>query len=146
MLSNCGLLLLRYDVIYSVKVIISKVIKTIGGDEYKDHDGQPLTIQKVLINCLLAEEKDQQIDGAEKYLRYNLVNKLKRHPNTVNISSEEVIFLKPLVAKVYLIMITGQVWVALEGVIDEPEFLENDGAEVKEVVTKTVKKKKKEVE
>lgn len=77
-------------------------------------DGEPLTLQRVAVNALLSQAEDEaNLSGEEKFKRYKLASRIHAEP-AVEVSAEEVALLKRLIGKLYLPIIVGPAFEALE--------------------------------
>lgn len=86
-----------------------EALKDLEGKELKDADGSIITNAKIFINALITpQEEDHQLSGEEKLKRFQLAQKFF-HGDEVEVTSEEVTTLKTLVAKLYSVLIVGQI-------------------------------------
>ena len=86
------------------------------GKPFVDDKGDPVkdfTLSKLCTNALLANYPDEQIEGAEKYKRYELANKINNAKNPA-LSVEELALIKRLVAKGYSAAFVGPAWKLLD--------------------------------
>jgi hypothetical protein len=71
-----------------------------------------MTIGTICVQCLLGGKQDE-LTGADKLERYELAKKL--HDNdTVDLSAEQVVWLKEEIAKNFVSLISGQAWTILD--------------------------------
>jgi len=100
---------MKYDL--SVKIV------DIKGEPIKDSNIS-LTVKDVCIQALLANftTEDNKIDGAEKYKRFKLAQRLENNQNSViGLNAEEVTLIKKLLGMAFTTLIVGQVYDLLEG-------------------------------
>lgn len=110
------------------KINMTKVFKSFYGDSdllsatpKEDGTPQSLTMREVCIEALLSTYPDEaQLTGQEKFARYKLARSLEENLATVEdtpltqVSSEDVVLLKGLIAKKYVPLVIGQAFEILE--------------------------------
>lgn len=78
-------------------------------------DGPVVTLKTVAINALVAIFQDEaNISGEEKVKRWELAIRIKKGPDSMEMTAEEVSLVKKLIAKMYGPLISGQAWAYLE--------------------------------
>lgn len=95
-----------------MKIDFSQQFVMLDGRVINDELKQPLTLKTVASNGLLS---DQQVDGTEKFARYQLAQKIHGATEGLDLTVEDVAKLKDVIGKVYPPMISGQAWLLLEG-------------------------------
>lgn len=97
---------------------VSQGLKSITGQPMTEViDGQPVavTLKSILVNALLmAREDDTRLTGEEKVKRYRLANEIYAATGIMNISLEDGVLLKGLIAKTFSTWVTGQALELLE--------------------------------
>lgn len=92
-----------------MKIDFSKQLVNLNGDVVKDEaTDKPISLSKVCVEALLANDQREVIDGTEKLKRYELAKAIHEGKKD-SLSAEEVVLLKELVGKYYTTMIVGQV-------------------------------------
>ena len=82
-----------------------------GKDE---EDATQLNLKAVCVSSLLGSYQDERIDGAEKLSRYRLAVKISNAIDEVELTVEEIALIKKLIAKMFSVLVTGQVWEYIE--------------------------------
>lgn len=78
-------------------------------------NGPALTLRTVSQNALVAVFQDEQhLSGEDKLKRWELAMKVKRSPDPVDLTTDEVVLIKKLIGKAYGPVISGQAWQLLE--------------------------------
>lgn len=95
----------------------SQKFVTLGGDTVPDGDkGGVLTLRTIAENALLGTFQDDTATGEEKLKRWKLAQSIHSvEVGTLNVTSEDVVLIKRLIAKAYATMIVGQAYEMLEG-------------------------------
>ena len=98
-----------------MKINLDYTFHQLSGEpvRWKD-DTQDLTLKTVLAESLLSSYKDEQIEGAEKASRYKLAMRIFKANDDVELSAEEIVLLKRLIAKMFSVLVTGQAWEYIE--------------------------------
>ena len=80
-----------------------------------DTDKTPFTIAAAVENALLIDYRDEQnLSGEDKIKRWRLANKIAAHPVDPDLTPEEIVLIKKLVAKAYNPLVCGEVWKAVD--------------------------------
>jgi hypothetical protein len=97
-----------------MKVLLTKKIVDLDGEEIKGEKGEAFTLRDALISALMASyEVEKDLPGKDKLERYNLALRVKRDEE-INLTSEEIVLLKRLVGMAYGVLVVGQVYEELE--------------------------------
>lgn len=97
-----------------VTIFTQTKILDLAGDFLKDGQGQEVTYRNVLVHALINPQQDDSSIGAEEKLkRYELAKKIYKETE-VDLTSEEVVQLKTLIAKNYGALVTGQLMEVLK--------------------------------
>jgi hypothetical protein len=92
---------------------LNNPIKNLAGEEIKD-DGKPFLMSAAITNALLSAFPDEKdISGDEKVKRFLLATRLHGQ-DSIDLSADEVVLCKRLVAKAYNPLVVGQAWAVLE--------------------------------
>lgn len=97
-----------------MKINLDAVLKDQFGADVI-HDNMPTSLGFFVCQALLAEFKDEPVDGNEKHLRYKLWGRLK-NGGAQDMTVEEAAKLKRLIGIGWAPLIVGQCWDLLEGV------------------------------
>lgn len=101
------------------KIDFNTVLLDLNGNPIQelDQDNTPvgITLKMVCLKALVTEVPDEKIEGAERYARYVIANKLTKATKPLNIKSEEVTKLKDLIGKMYTAIVVGRCWDLLDG-------------------------------
>ncbi len=82
----------------------------------KLEDGSPATARRLLADALFANYHDEKIDNEIKYKRYKLGLKIREiREDEIELTAEQVVELKDLVARAYSTLVMGRLWDILEG-------------------------------
>ena len=91
------------------------------GQPFMGEDGQPLATKSesvklgtICVNVLMANKRDEQLDGEEKLSRYILASKIKQATASIDVTAEEVAKIKKMVGEFMSTMIVGSVYQQLE--------------------------------
>lgn len=91
---------------------LDEELKTVTGEKLKDKNN-PLCLKDVLINALMYPDNDITGNGVEMVRRGLLAQDIYTGKSTF--TSEEIVLLKELVAKVFTTTIVFPVWSILDG-------------------------------
>lgn len=101
-----------------MKINFSAELKTLDGQTIKEttaDDSKPATLAVFAVNALNAQlEEEKNLDGAEKFKRYQLAAKVY-NGGEVELTSDEAAKIKGLIGKIYPPLIVGQCWPLLDG-------------------------------
>ena len=81
--------------------------------EGKENSTQ-LNLKTVCVSSLLGSYQDERIEGLEKLSRYKLAVKIFNAIDEVELTVEEIALIKKLIAKMFSVLVTGQVWEYIE--------------------------------
>lgn len=98
-------------------VDFSQPIYQIDGSKFTDKDGKPSDTQlkTIAVTALLATIPGEgEVTGEDKAKRYALALKIQGSEGDVKLTSEEIVLLKKLIAKVYNPLVMGEAWQMLE--------------------------------
>jgi len=76
--------------------------------------GTPITLGRVCVRALMANEEGDTAPGEEKLKRYDLARELQKG-GTQSVKSEDVTMLKERIAKFFSTLVVGQTYHMLEG-------------------------------
>ena len=97
-----------------MKIDFTKKFTNFNGEVLKDTaSNRELSLGDVCVEALLAVDKNEAIDGAEKLRRYNLAMEIYKGKDSLLV--EEIVLLKDLIGKYYATMIVGQALPILSG-------------------------------
>lgn len=89
------------------------------GEPYRDikegqtkEEAEIVTLSNAVVGALLATYQGETLTGKQKYDRYKLA--LRFEESEIDVTAEEVVLIKDVVAKMYDIHATGRVYDALE--------------------------------
>lgn len=99
-----------------MKINVAVKVLNLEGNAFKngDNDQEDLTLKDVCIAGLSSTIPNENIDGAEKFKRYQLAQKIYSVDKFVTLTAEEVTKIKELVGKIYAIPVVGAVYNLLE--------------------------------
>lgn len=97
-----------------MKIVFSQNLYNFQQVALKSPDGAILTLGDICIEALLMTQANTQIDGKEKYKRYELAKALDG-ATEADLSAEDVTLIKKLVGDIYTPLVVGLVYDALEG-------------------------------
>ena len=81
----------------------------------RPQEENPVVLRDVLCSALMASKRDQNaVDGKKQVEQYELALKIQRE-DKVELSTQDAGKLQNLVAEIYAPLVTGQVWLILEG-------------------------------
>jgi hypothetical protein len=93
---------------------LSTVLQTMRGEPIKEGN-DPMTLKDVMVNALNMTPQDERIDGKEKQKRYHLAGRIWMAGDEIDLTSDEVVLVKNLIAKVYAsALVVGQAWDMIE--------------------------------
>ncbi len=106
------------------RIDVAQVLKELDGTplEFADSvcpqcrsilEGKPFTLRLACTTALIAQFRDDQPKGDESVRRYHLAMKIYDN-DEVDLSSEDKVLIKSLVAKQRDPLVVGQVWELLE--------------------------------
>jgi len=99
-----------------MKVEIAGGPVTLDGKPFVDEKGEPMSFKFIVANALLGHYQDEQnLDGAEKLKRWQLAKRVHESDEVVDLTAEEIVLVKTLVAKAFVTPVCAQVWELLEG-------------------------------
>lgn len=94
---------------------IDKKILGINDEEVPNGNGDFITLRQLAKVALASSYVDESdLSGEDKFKRYLLFVKIK-DSNEVDLSTEEIVLIKSLIAKANSPLFTGQAWLMLEG-------------------------------
>lgn len=97
-----------------MQIDVTQRFKTLQGEEIKTGEAF-LDLRSVIENALLGAYDDEpKLSGEEKMKRWKLAQTVHAEDRP-NLTSEEIVTIKNLVAKGYATMISAQAWSMLEG-------------------------------
>jgi len=96
-----------------MQVDFSAPILDLNGQPLVDDNG-PVNLGVICLQALLANhDEDRNLSGLEKVRRFNLATEI--HANKiVNVSAEDIALLKQLVARSFIVLVTGRAWALLD--------------------------------
>lgn len=97
----------------ATKVDVSQQLYNFKGDQINIQD-EPAELRDILIMALTQLERGEQVKAKEQFERYSLASKINGR-DEIEFSSAEVSMLQERVAKFFAPLITGQVYLILEG-------------------------------
>ena len=98
-----------------MKVDFNAEIKTLDGEGIRDDKGTLVTLKSICVQALIAAFQDEQdLAGVEKLKRYELAREIN-HGGEIQMSAENVVLLKKLIAKGFNVLVVGQTYGMLEG-------------------------------
>ena len=91
-----------------MKINFSQKLLNLYGETIVDEASKnPLTLSKVCVEALLANDRNENIDGVEKLRRFELAKAIHEGKKD-SLSAEETVLLKELVAKYFSTLVVGQ--------------------------------------
>jgi len=72
------------------------------------------TLRDICIAALMTDNPENRVNGQEKYRRYELATKIKKN-DTVEVTTDEIVLIKNLIAEIYPPLVLGQAFDMLEG-------------------------------
>jgi hypothetical protein len=104
-----------------LKINIAGGPMTLLGEQFQDQENKPLEYRSLLTNAVLGSYQDEQaLSGDEKLKRWKLATRIHESDGLLNVDSKEIELIKTLAAKAYSTSIAAQVWLLLEGDLEEP--------------------------
>ena len=98
-----------------MKINLDFKFKKLNGEWFhRPEDSEDLSLRTVCVEALLGNYQDERIEGAEKLLRYKLAMKIFHAGDEVELSAEEIVLVKKLIAKMFSVLVTGQAWEYIE--------------------------------
>lgn len=99
-----------------MKIDITTQILNLQGEPFKngDNEDSPLTLRDVCITSLSSVIPKEDLDGVEKFKRYQLAQKIYSAHKEVTLTAEDISKIKELVGKIYNIPVVGAVYLLLE--------------------------------
>lgn len=86
-----------------------------SGEPLRDsNDGSIITLGVACVQALVMGIPDEQVDGAEKYARYQIASKFS-NGGEVELTAEEIVKIKGVVGVAYTPLVVGPVFMLLEG-------------------------------
>ena len=81
----------------------------------RSQEETPVILRDILCNALMTSRRDQKaVDGKKQVEQYELALRIQRE-DEVELSTQDAGKLQNLVAEIYAPLVTGQVWLILEG-------------------------------
>lgn len=92
------------------------MIDVLSGTPYPDPKdvGRDLTLQRVLIMSLMNADPEERIDGVEKLKRYELGMRIMQAKDSIELTAEEIAYIKPMIGKHFYTVVVGQAYHLLE--------------------------------
>jgi len=87
-------------------------LKDLEGNTLLDKE-KPVTLKSVCVQALMAVDTKEEVNGEEKYKRYQLTQKIGEKEE-VDLSTEEISKIKQLIGKSFVTLVVGQSWDMLE--------------------------------
>ena len=87
-------------------------LTTFSGEKMKSVDGSTATAKSVIIDALLAD--DRQLSGTDKMKHFALAEKIHKSDDSVELSTEDLTIIKGAVGKIFAPMVVGQVYRIIE--------------------------------
>jgi len=97
-----------------MKINLAKPLFDLEGKEIKNEKDRVVIAKDIILQTLLSAGQDEK-DGNIKYKRFCLLNDINKTEKEYDISMEEILDLKTLIASVYGVLIYGQMVNILEG-------------------------------
>ena len=102
-----------------MKLKVTEELKALNGETLFDITGgvkKNLTLGAIAVDAVLRPfEADAQVPGVEKMARWDLAQRIYKATDEVDISSEEAVLLKNLIARAFPVMIAGQACKMIDG-------------------------------
>ncbi len=95
------------------------IISILDGQQIK-FDEKLATLNSVIMRALLNIPQGEKLSGEDSFKRFNLATKFKDNPGSVDLKSEDIVFIKKVIGEVFGPAIVGPCWDLLEG-DSEPE-------------------------
>jgi hypothetical protein len=103
-----------------VKFNGATALLTLAGAPLLTPDKSPATLGGISAEALVMTFGDEPtLSGEEKRKRYRFAHRISRSVVPLDLTPEEVVLLRGLVAKAYGPLVVGQVWDLLEGTTPE---------------------------
>ena len=75
-----------------------------------------VTLRRISCSALIANYEDERkLDGEEKVKRWNLAEKIQASNGSCELSTDEIVLIKKLIAKGFSALVVGQAFKVLEG-------------------------------
>jgi hypothetical protein len=109
-----------------VKINVTQVLRNLDGTELAVGSGQMcptcgqevgrriLSLRETLVDGLTNTPPGEQMEGKKQLERFNIALRIQQN-DEVKLEAEEIALCKDAVAKRYKPIVTGQVWMLLEG-------------------------------
>ena len=100
-----------------MKIEPGQVLAGIDGQPITDAQG-PLTLGRV---CETALQSSKAADGAAGYKQFVLAERIHQAPDGLDLPSEDIVIVKACIGGLFLPMVQGPAWRALEGNTDDKD-------------------------
>jgi hypothetical protein len=102
-----------------MKLKVTEELRALNGESLFDvTDGRKknLTLGAISVDAILRPfEADQNVSGVEKMARWDLAQRIYKATDETDISSEEAVLLKNLIARAFPVMVAGQACKIIDG-------------------------------
>ena len=102
-----------------MKLKVTEELKALNGETLFDITGgmkNNLTLGAIAVDAVLRPfEADQNVSGVEKMARWDLAQRIYKATDETDISSEEAVLLKNLIARAFPVMVAGQACKMIDG-------------------------------
>jgi len=96
------------------------IISILDGQQIK-LDEKPATLNDVVMRALLNIIQGEKLSGEDSFKRYQIATKFTDKPTSVDLTSEEIVFIKKAIGETFGPAVVGPSWELLEGEKDKPE-------------------------
>ena len=108
-----------------MKIKLDEILKTLDGQPIEEKRGEELkslTLKDVCVNALLTlGQVDQKMTGSDRNERFLLALKINDCKEFVDLQSQEIVFVKDAIGKIYLPLVVGRSYELLEGICEKKE-------------------------
>ena len=103
-----------------MKLTINEQLRSLNGEAMFEMDKDvrtPIDLKLVCVNAILRPHaSDEQVSGIEKMKRLDLATKIYKAEESIEVTAEEIVTLKMLIARSYGTMIAGRALQMLENI------------------------------
>ena len=98
-------------------IVLSHILTNLEAVPLKQQDGKDITLRDVVINALTQDDPRAQVNGDERFKRFQLALRVHSATETIDLSAEDVALIKRLVmnSPFFNIVAIGRAVDALEG-------------------------------
>ncbi|KKN49493.1 hypothetical protein LCGC14_0642000 [marine sediment metagenome] len=90
------------------------IISILDGQQVK-LDDTPATLNDVIMRALLNIIQGEKLSGEDSFKRYQIATKFADKPMSVDLTSEEIVFIKKAIGDTFGPAVVGPAWDFLEG-------------------------------